>query len=109
MNAQDALFLLCLPLKSLDQISKLSETRAALRLSALKAEAKQNFRKLALEYHPDRTAGHPAKAQLFCQMTAAYRFIQDLELSKVLPPKGERHSIKTKLGHITFEIAPKAL
>lgn len=104
MEAKEALSLLGLPAKVLDQIRKYPRQKAEFRLAALKHHATQQYRALARILHPDVTGGDQQKAARFCQATTAYRLIADLNIETLLSTKTDKHSLNTKLGLITFEL-----
>ena len=52
-------------------------------LKRIQEGTKSRYRKLAFELHPDRTGGDEAKTLLFSEVTAANRWLQNLQ---VQPP-----------------------
>lgn len=52
-------------------------------------EIKKAYRKLAMKYHPDRTANDPSKAEKFKEITAAFEILGDPEKRKLYDEFGE--------------------
>jgi hypothetical protein len=53
-------------------------------VDSIKRQAKRAYRKLALELHPDRTGGDPAKTELFKALTEVMSEIDEL---RYIPPR----------------------
>lgn len=49
------------------------------RLNALKERARQQYHRLALELHPDRTGGDEAKAERFRAVTEVYERLMEVQ------------------------------
>jgi len=68
--------------QSLDQIRSAPFEVGRKMLADLKVQAKLNYRKAVLEYHPDRTGGDTAKADLLKTLNQVFADLQKLEVSQ---------------------------
>lgn len=69
---------------------------AAQRLNELKARTKKQFRKVALELHPDRTNNDPVKTEDFKLVSAAVEDIERISMQQVRPQR------QVRVIHITI-------
>ncbi len=56
-------------------------------------EVKKAYKKLAMQYHPDRTAGDKSKEETFKEIQEAYEILKD----------GKRRAAYDQYGHAAFE------
>lgn len=82
-DVQRALTALGVVPQDFETIRRVPFQQAQLLLQELKTKAKRAYKRLALELHPDRTAGDEAKASLFVLLG---RVLEELEKTEVRPP-----------------------
>ena len=61
--------------------------------SADEKEIKKAYKKLAMKYHPDRTAGDKAKEEMFKEIQEAYEVLKD----------DQKRAAYDQYGHAAFE------
>jgi hypothetical protein len=67
---------------ALNAVRRAPFSQAQALLKDLKAQARRNYKKLALELHPDRTQGDKAKAEFFVLLG---RVLEDLDKTTIQP------------------------
>jgi hypothetical protein len=82
-DVQRALTALGIAPQEFETIRRVPFPQAQDLLQELKAKARRNYKRLALELHPDRTQGDEAKATLFVLLG---RVLEDLDKLRVTPP-----------------------
>jgi phytoene dehydrogenase-like protein len=82
-DVQRALAALGVAPQDFDTIRRVPFPQAQTLLQELKAKARRNYKRLALELHPDRTQGDATKAELFVLLG---RVLEELDKTVVHPP-----------------------
>jgi len=82
-DVQRALMALGVSQQDFDAIRRVPFPQAQTLLQELKTKARRNYKRLALELHPDRTQGDEIKAQLFVLLG---QVLGELDKTTVHPP-----------------------
>lgn len=80
--------------QDLENLRRIPYQHAVEGLKKIQEGVKPQYKKLALELHPDRTGGDESKAKLFSEITMANKWLQDLQMAPPPPPQPRMYVVQ---------------